>query len=213
MERAPTLPNKYLRKCKVLAERRDILQYLPRNIVFVEIGVALGDYTAVILEVCSIKHFYAVDIFNLHEFPQAWGGRVGEVLGGLDHRSFYERRFSAEIAAGRMTLLEGDSRAKLEEMSDRSIDVAYVDANHSYEPVKAELAVLRRKMAPGGTIIMNDYTVFDQYAMAPYGVPRAAHEFMLDAGWEMTYLALSPEMFCDIAIRERRPRSLMFWKN
>lgn len=201
------LPMELLRNCRVLPDRTDVLRYLPKDIVFVEIGVALGDFTARVLETCAIRHFVAIDIFTLHEYPDTWGGRVGRELGDLDHRSFYERRFASAIEAGQMTVLEGNSHARLEELPDQSVDVFYVDADHAYEAVKAELAVIRRKITPGGIIILNDYTMFDQFRMVPYGVIQAAHEFMIEERWEMIFLALHRDMFCDIAIRTLHPKS------
>jgi len=198
---APILPMELLRNARVLPERADILRYLPKNIVLAEVGVALGDFTERILETCEIRHFYAIDIFTLHQYPETWGGRVGRELGGLDHRSYYERRFAEPIAAGRMTVLEGPSHRRLEDLDDASVDVFYVDADHSYESVKTELAIIRRKIVPGGIIILDDYTMFDQFRMVPYGVVQAAHEFMIEERWEMIFLALHPDMFCDIAIR------------
>lgn len=202
IETALTLPHELLRNCRVLPERTDILRYLPRNIVFVEIGVALGDFTQKIIETCEVDHFYGIDIFTLHEYPHTWDGRVGEVLGEATHRDYYEARFSASIAAGRMTVLEGDSAMLLETLPDGSVDVFYVDADHAYEAVRRELSVIQRKAAPGCLIILNDYTMFDQFRMVPYGVPRAAHEFMIEHGWEAIFLALHPDMFCDFVIRE-----------
>ena len=108
-ETALALPMELVRNCRMLPDRTDILRYLPKNIVFVEIGVALGDFTTRVLESCAIKHFVGIDIFTLHEYPDTWGGRVGQELGDLDHRGYYERRFADTIAAGRMTVLQGQS--------------------------------------------------------------------------------------------------------
>lgn len=201
-ETALNLPLELLRRCRVLPDRTDILRYLPRDIVFAEIGVALGDFTQKVLEHCEIAHFYGIDIFTLHHYPHTWEGRVGEILGDATHRQHYESRFADRIAAGRMTVLEGDSATLLEMLPDRGVDVFYVDADHAYEAVRRELSVIRRKIAPGGLIILNDYTMFDQFRMVPYGVPRAAHEFMVEHGWEAVFLALHPDMFCDLVIRE-----------
>jgi len=105
-----------------------------------------------------------------------------------------------------MSVFQGDSRAQLAALKDRSVDVFYVDADHSYESVKSELAIIQRKILPGGTIILNDYTIFDHLRMVPYGVVQAAHEFMIQGWWEMIFFALHPQMFCDIVIRERHPK-------
>jgi hypothetical protein len=192
-----SLPMELVRNCRVLPERGAILSRLPRDIVFAEIGVGLGDFTVRVLEACSVKQFIAIDIFAMHHYPETWDGYVGRTLNGMDHRSFYERRFNAEIKGGRLKILEGDSREHLEELPDRSVDVFYVDADHTYQSVRAELELIKRKIVPGGVIILNDYTLADSY-----GVIQAANEFMIKWGWEMIFFALQPQMFCDIAIRE-----------
>jgi cephalosporin hydroxylase len=199
-----SLPAELIRNCRVLPDRVDILRYLPKGKVFAEVGVALGDFSAQVFEICAPKRFIAIDIFTMHHWPDTWDGHVGRQLNGMDHRSFYEKRFSSEAESGRLTILEGNSADKLEELCDKSVDVFYLDEDHSYAAVKADLAVIRRKIAPGGTIVMNDYTLFDQKTMRPYGVIQAANEFMIECGWEMIFFAFHPEMFCDIAIRELR---------
>jgi FkbM family methyltransferase len=196
------LPPELLRNCRMLPDRTDVLRYLPKNITFVEVGVALGDFTARVLETCTVSHFIAIDVFTIHNYPGTWDGRVGRELGDLDHRTFYERRFAETIEAGRMTVLEGDSAAMLETLPDHSVDVCYIDADHAYEAVARDLSIVRRKMIPGGLIILNDYTMFDQFRLIPYGVVRAAHEFMIEGQWEMIFFALHPDMFCDITIRQ-----------
>jgi hypothetical protein len=204
IDSAQPLPMELIRNCRVLPDRVDVLRYLPKDIVFVEVGVALGDFTTRVLQTCNIRHFYAIDIFTMHNYPDSWDGRVGRELGGVDHLTFYRRRFTNEIEAGRLTVMEGLSHLKLEELADHSVDVFYIDADHAYEAVKRELSIVRRKLVPGGLIILNDYTMFDQFRMIPYGVVQAAHDFMISERWEMVFLALHPQMFCDITIRELR---------
>ncbi len=198
----PLLPMECVRHCRVLPDRGHILRYLPKDIVFAEVGVALGDFTALVLQTCAVRHFLGIDIFTMHQYPDSWGGRVGEALGELDHVSFYRRRFAAEIDAGRLTVLQGDSRQCLAELANQSVDVFYVDASHHYESVRDELALVRQKLVPGGLIILNDYTMFDQFRLMPYGVVRATNEFMIEHRWEMVFFALHQDMFCDVVLRE-----------
>jgi hypothetical protein len=143
-----------------------------------------------------------MDTFTLHHWPETWGGYVGRTLNGLDHRTYYEKRFSAEAKADRLTVLEGNSADKLAHLADASVDVFYVDADHSYEAVKADLSVIKHKIVPNGIIIMNDYTMFDQFRMEPYGVVQATNEFMIENWWEMIFFALHREDFHDIAMRK-----------
>jgi hypothetical protein len=52
--------------------------------------------------------------------------------------------------------------------------------------------------------VMNDYIFFDHIASLKYGVVEATHEFCLEHGYEMLYLALQPQMFCDVCIRRMK---------
>src|SRR5262249_42591244 len=115
---APALTPELVQNCRTVSDRADILCHLPKGGVFAEIGVALGDFSAKVLETSSPKHFIAVDIFTLHHYPEAWGGDVGRRLDGLDHLTYYRHRFDKEIKAGRMTVLQGASHAKLDELPD-----------------------------------------------------------------------------------------------
>ena len=94
------------------------------------------------------------------------------------------------------------SARALENLGDGTVDVVYLDADHGYEAVRRELSIVRRKIRPDGVIVMNDYTMVDVVGatMAPYGVIQATHEFMVEHGWEMRWLALQSYMYCDVAL-------------
>lgn len=201
---AALLPDRLLRNTRVLPDRYAMLPLLPRGRVFVEVGVATGDFSSEILRVCQPSRFVAIDDFRFHTWPMRWAGRpVEEIFAGRTHVEYYRERFAAEIASDRVLVMHDDSARALENLGDATVDVVYLDADHAYESVKRELAIVRRKLRPDGIIVLNDYTMVDVVGpgMAPYGVIQAAHEFMVEHGWEMTHLALQPYMYCDVAIR------------
>jgi len=201
----PPLPPHLLRDARVLSRRADILPFLPKSGTVVEVGVAVGDYTALMLDICRPSRFVAIDIFTLHEFPMIWDRTCAEVFGGGTHEAQYRARFRREIEAGLVQVMRSDSRAALSGLEDGSIDVLYLDAEHSYESVRGELEAASRKMKPDGWIVLNDYIMNDiGTSFAPYGVIQAAHEFMLADGWEMAFLALHPLMYCDVALRKAK---------
>ena len=201
---APVLPERLLRHARVLPDRYALLPLLPAGRVFVEVGVATGDFSAEILRVCQPSRFVAIDDFRFHTWPMLWAGRpVAETFAGRTHVEYYRERFAAEIAADRMLVMQDDSARALENLGDATVDVVYLDADHAYESVRRELAIVRRKLRPDGIIVLNDYTMLDAVGprLEPYGVIQAAHEFMVEHGWEMTHLALQSYMYCDVAIR------------
>lgn len=209
MTPAAVLPWYLLRNARVLSTRNDLLPLLPKGGVIAEIGVMTGTFSRLLLDACRPKCFYAIDLFGIHALPEVWGKPTTEVFGGLTHEDFYKRTFAAEIAEGRMKVLAGDSQAMLERIPDASLDIVYVDADHTYPSVAAELRLCARKIRPDtGLIIVNDYVMVDALygGNAFYGVIQATNEFMIREGWEMVAFALQDHMFCDVVLR-KLPRS------
>ena len=82
------------------------------------------------------------------------------------------------------------------------MDIAYVDADHQFDAVKRDLGVLVRKIRPDGWIMMDDYTLVDQMqAEHLIGVIYATHEFMVEHGWAMHYLALQTNGYYQVVLR------------
>ena len=197
------MPSHLIANARLLSDRYEILPLLPKGAVIAEVGVALGDFSDTILQVCEPRHFIAIDIFTIHEMASLWGKPTTELFGHRTHEAFYRDRFAVPIADGRMTVLNQDSAAALELLADGSVDVFYVDADHSHAAVAGELAVIKRKIRDGGLIILNDYIMNEAgYSNAPYGVIQATNEFMIAENWEMIYLALQSTMYCDVVLRK-----------
>ena len=202
------LPQRLLKNARLLPDRLDALPLLPKGGAVVEVGVAAGDFSEYLLRVCEPSLFIAIDIFNLHEMPTLWGRPTREWFRNLPHGAFYRERFAEPLRAGRMRVLEGDSAAMLATLQDKSVDIVYLDADHGYQSVSRELAIIRRKIKDDGIIIANDY-VMNEVALSaePYGVIQAVNEFMLAENWEMIYFALQNYMYCDVVLRKVRPEA------
>ena len=91
----------------------------------------------------------------------------------------------------------------LDTLDDQTLDIVYIDGDHSYEGVKRDLDAAGRKVKKGGIIIVNDYILVDSLnANQAYGVIYASNEFMVNNKWGIEYLALQTNMFCDVMLRE-----------
>jgi len=199
----PKLPERLLQNARVLPDREAMLGSLPKGKIFAEIGVLLGDFSEKILRICKPHHFVGIDVFHIHELPMLWGKPTEEVLSNRTHGAFYRDRFADFIGQGRMTVLEEDSVTAMGRLPDDSLDIVYVDADHSYDAVCRDLSIVKYKVRDDGLIIMNDYTMSDVLGgLGPYGVIQATHEFMLAEGWEMIFLALQEYMYCDVVLRK-----------
>jgi len=181
-----------------------VLPLLPKGAVICEVGVAVGSFSRRIIEICQPRHFIAIDNFKVHEQQELWGKPTSFWFGGRTHGDFYRDSFASEIGAGAVTVIEAESDAGISGLEDSSIDVFYIDGDHSYDAVRRDLAAAERKVRPDGYIILNDYILVDHLgATVPYGVIYAAHEFMIQHNWGMQYFALQTSMFCDVVLRRK----------
>lgn len=195
------LPEDKLNLSRLYSNRKVMLDALPIKIGgrALEIGVALGDFSRAIMDRMQPEIFYAADIFEMHEAASHWGTPSSVLFNGMSHKDFFLDRFKGE----QVVALAGPSSQTLHQIDDNSLDLIYVDAEHTYEPVKADAETSLRKLRRGGIMIFNDYTLFDQYMGVAYGVVRAVNELVNDHDLEVLGLALEINMFCDIAVRKR----------
>ena len=92
----------------------------------------------------------------------------------------------AEVAARQLLepmdceIRKGDSLAIAQTIPDRSLDFVYIDANHTYEAVTADLEAWSPKVKSGGVIAGHDYSVQPQKPFIQ--VIRAVKDFVSKAG-------------------------------
>jgi hypothetical protein len=154
------------------------LRRFPKGGIVAEVGVLHGEFSREIVEIVSPTELHLIDQY-------------------LEPRA----RALASDPGGYIRLHEGDSADTLEAFPDEYFDWIYIDAQHSYEGVRRDIAVCRRKVKKTGLMLFNDYIPWSYVEMQPYGVMAAVNELCIDDGWEIVYLALPPHMYCDVALR------------
>ena len=200
---AQELPNHLVSNARVLATRTHILPLLPKRLVVAEVGVGTGLFTRQILQLCDPRVFFAIDLFDLHTEKLLWGQPPTAQFGSLTHHDWYAEHFASEVARGVLQLHRGNSSEILQTFADHSLDMIYIDGDHSYEGVCRDLAPAVRKIRPDGTLILNDYVMVDVLgSKTPYGVVYATNEFMIRENWAMQYFALQTNMYCDVVLRK-----------
>jgi hypothetical protein len=196
----PLLTGQHLDDARLFADRADMVRALaPSGGVVAEVGVGLGDFSALLLEFTEPSSFVAIDTFQLHELPELWGRPTSEQFEGLTHAEFYRRRFAER--AEQVVIEQGASWDALARYPDGHFDFVYVDAGHDYESVTADAAAAAAKTREGGLLIFNDYVMFDHMTASPYGVVQGVNELVVSTGWPVVGFALQHHMFCDIAVR------------
>lgn len=186
--------------------------------VIAEVGVALGEFSDFLLDTLQPVQLVALDIFTLHEVPvinahgaqmhdmrvpTAWGQQSTALLRGMSHLDFYKERMARR--GDQVTIEVGLSEKTLARYPDESFDMIYIDASHDYDSVWKDAELAARKLRTHGTLIFNDYIIYDHITGSPYGVVQAANRLIVGGNWRVIGLALQQQVFCDIAIRRSGP--------
>jgi SAM-dependent methyltransferase len=168
-------------------KRRWLLEQLPVESVGVEIGVWKGDFSRWILEIVRPRELHLVDPWTFSLAPRdanTWHGG-GSAQGQSDMDAIFQAvagRFQAETAAGRVQIHRAMSVDAAATFPDRVFDWIYVDGDHYYDSVKADLEAWERTMKPGGLIAGDDYRESPVYGA---DVIRAVDEFARARGLEV----------------------------
>lgn len=163
--------------------RRKLIARLPKRGIGAEVGTWKGDFSAQILKQNKPKLLYLIDPWVHRDDPGyegAWyGGRVGgQAEMDAIHRSVLER-FEKQERRGQVEVLRKGSVEAAESLADRPLDWVYIDGDHTYEAVKADLEAFRSIIRPGGMIAGDDYGVEGWWSN---GVTKAVDEFAASVG-------------------------------
>jgi hypothetical protein len=196
----PALEQRHLPDARLFADRISLIACLTsaRGGVVAEIGVGNGDFSRTLLDELQPSQFFALDTFDLHLIPMAWGIPTGELLLGKSHLEFYRNRFSS--LGDRIVIRQGLSDESLETLPDKYFDLIYIDAAHDYDHVRRDADLSRQKLKDEGILVFNDYIMFDHIRRVPYGVVQVVNEMVVNEEWRVIGLALHHDLFCDIAI-------------
>jgi hypothetical protein len=162
------------------APRVRLLERVPKRGVCAEIGVWKGDFSERILEVVRPTRLHLIDpwqaVFGEAYEGARYGGELAEGQAEMD--AIYASvlaRFERERRAGVVEVHRLPSAEAAERFRDGELDFVYIDGNHRYEFVKADLEAFSRKVRPGGLVAGDDYGVAGWWED---GVTRAVDEFV-----------------------------------
>lgn len=166
----------HLSRCKVLPSREHILDCLPKGLIFAEVGVAFGDFSKQILARCEPQRLYLIDSWATKRYAE-----------GLER---IRSEFADLIRDGVVVVSRGRSTDVLATFPDASVDVVYIDTDHSYDSTLAELSLANAKLRANGFAAGHDYCNGNIFQPWPYGVIEAVAKFCNDYQWGFEYLSL-----------------------
>lgn len=163
------LRDKDLRAC--------VLNHIPKHSVCAEIGVYRGDFSQLILR-REPKKLHLIDPWKFEEDPAYAGSFYGGTLGKNQAKmeSVYQSvlcRFRSEIRSEVVEVHRSSSAKSSVRFPDSYFDWIYIDGNHQYEFVKADLEMFLPKVKPRGLVAGDDY---DTSGWWQDGVTKAVDE-------------------------------------
>lgn len=157
--------------------RGQFLDRMPKGGLAVEIGVWQGDFSGTIIDKIQPEKLVLIDPWahiDNDSHAEAFVGRTKARKMDAIYESVVTR-YKAQIASGGVEVIRDFSVPALKGFEDASIHFAYVDGDHSYEGVCADLDALFPKMAVGGIMAFDDY---HRRGWWGDGVIRAINEFL-----------------------------------
>lgn len=145
-----------------MIDKTFIFNYLPRGGVGLEIGVWKGEFSEQILQHLMPQKLYLCDpwVFT-PQFPDRWYGGtqaqsqedMNRICGEVhDKLARYQDKTT-------ITFLRTSSNALPTLIKPGSLDWCYIDGDHSYDQVLADLRICMNLVMPGGFIVGDDYEV------------------------------------------------------
>ena len=167
--------------------RLGVLGSIPKNAVCAEIGVFRGKFSREILRGRKPEKLYLIDPWINFKDPlyeNTWYHEESE-HDMEDIHGRILRRFKGRIERGQVEVLRGMSTEVADAIPDGSLDFIYIDGDHSYEGVKADLEIAIKKCKPEAVIALDDYYTGGWWKD---GVVRATSEFLGQYADQMTIL-------------------------
>lgn len=141
----------------------------------VEIGVQRAYFSSKLLSSGVFKKLFLVDLWEDHE---------GYDEKFHDHSSNYLEcvKVMSQFPEDKYEVMKMESTKASEVFPVGSLDFVYLDANHSYEGVKNDIAAWYPKLKKGGILCGDDYHLYPTFQFSPdieFGVTKAVDEFAI----------------------------------
>jgi len=181
--------------------RLAMLDFIPKHGTVAELGVFVGDFAAEIIARCQPKKLDLVDLWPDNCFSadqnggNPWRFQIGDDLFKTVIDRFRKDSFGFYYNTDFLSIYRHSTTDWFAMQGSATFDFIYIDADHSYPAVKADLKEAWRCLRRGGYLGGHDYSVNPAKVVnAEYynhmGVKAAVDEFMADKGIPMHGIAM-----------------------
>lgn len=153
-----------------------IRELIPKGSVCAEIGVFEGAFSNQLYQIIQPSKLYLIDLFEGHCDS---GNEDGNNVVVRNLSEAYMRLLAETRTIPSIQLIKGRSADILSTFPDDSLDMIYIDGDHSYEGCAKDIAGAYTKVRNGGWILGHDYEMNMAKARTYYhfGVKQAVDEF------------------------------------
>jgi hypothetical protein len=161
--------------------RTELLHRMPKHAVCAEIGVWRGNYSQQILAVTEPAELHLVDpwLFMPHLPLRGYGGRTAKDQGYMDGMARQVGEMFARDA--RVTIHRMRSDEFFRAPHPKQFDWIYIDGDHRYEAVLADLRGAWPLVKSGGFLAGDDF-LFNKVEERDMPVKRAVEQFAREIG-------------------------------
>jgi len=133
--------------CSNIINDRDL-----KNII--EIGVYKGEFAEFILKNCiSVENYYMIDPWkNISD----WNKPLN-IEDSKFEECFNETILRTNFASEKRTVLRGKTQEVIKDIPDNSVDLIYIDGEHTLKGITIDLLLSWNKVKDGGIIIGDDF--------------------------------------------------------
>jgi predicted O-methyltransferase YrrM len=143
----------------------------------VEVGVYWGLTAQVVLDNCEqVEHYWLVDFWGLYRKRALEAPPETMRIWRLECEKVYEacRRLMASYSAARILRMKSVEAA--EQFEPETLDLVFIDADHSEEAVTADIEAWWPLVRPGGYLTGHDYALPPHHYLVK-DVARVVHRF------------------------------------
>lgn len=143
-----------------MVDRSFIFKYLPQNSIGLEIGVWKGEFSEQILQHLTPLKLYLCDPWQFTpQFPDRWyGGTQAHSQEDMDQIfDRVQQKLQHYTDKTSISYLRTTSNLLPDLIAPQSLDWCYIDGDHSYDQVLADLNICFDLVKPGGLITGDDY--------------------------------------------------------
>jgi hypothetical protein len=158
--------------------RIELLNFIPKNGIVVEMGVCAGEFSKEILIRTSPSKLFLVDIWGHISLNY----NDDNMVSNPKHEERYRYVFKNFKDDNRVKLIRSLTDSLLELFPENYFDWSYVDADHSYEGCLKDLNISKKIVKENGYILGHDY----MYKFP--GVIQAVDQFVKENNYYLTYL-------------------------